>query len=629
MPNKHFRNIFLCTTLATSITLAPIATAQETKPQPTYTAVEIQETETIPKTYVPENQTTPTTQTNITEQNELQPTYTSAKDNQETTPTAPATTQATLPQEQTVENGTTPNASITLQTTPGTIHTTNTTHKHTPPPEGKDVENPHHETKDINTEHASNPGDTDNDGIPDEWETQGITLKNGTQIPLQHWGANPEKQDLYLQVNWMKPEWKTLGCDDPEITQTQQCQTANTKTYRPETNTFTDLVDLFSKNNINLFIDAGETYTNIPNYTTRYGGETLDYQKYYFDSTKTDSQNLIDTSNLLLGERQKVFHVCVIGDQTTPNDYSSGIGMVNGNSFFVANNSRMTTQQELRNTILHELGHNLGLRHSGPDQYTKTLAVKNRNPEYVSVMNYQYQWDVFNYSETPYTTVNNSGNTIYVPSDWESLVFDNPMKGKGNVTVGADLRPEDIELSKTASDRQQYLISKESTSPKSKIKDVQLSKNQETNMLTLILENTGIDVETFDLIIKTPSQITMDKVTVGGELEKTNERKLSYALADTKFDSSTIESTDRKGGAYTHSLRENGIPETPSAQLIPKTFLDKPQINAIPKNEIPKPDATQPNIEGKQSAKTVAIAVGVVSVVSFAVIAFFWLASLS
>lgn len=629
MTNKHFRNIFLCTTLTASITLAPIATAQENEPQPTYTAIETQETETTSGTYSSENEPDPTASNDLTTQNEPQDIYTPAEPEQETTPIQPTLPEVNLTQKQEVENDTHPNIPITLQTTPGTTRTTNTTQKHTPPGEGKDVENPHHETKDINTEHASNPGDTDNDGIPDEWETQGITLKNGTQVPLQHWGATPEKQDLYLQVNWMKSEWKTLGCDDPEITRAQQCQTANTKTYRPETNTFTDLVDLFSKNNINLFIDAGETYTNIPNYTTRYGGETLDYQKYYFDSTKTDSQNLIDTSDLLLGERQKVFHVCVIGDQITPNDYSSGIGMVNGNSFFVANNSRMTTQQELRNTILHELGHNLGLRHSGPDQYTKTLAVKNRNPEYVSVMNYQYQWDVFNYSETPYTAVNNSGNTIYVPSDWESLVFNNPMKGKGNVAVGADLSLGDIELSKTASDRQQYLISKESTSPKSKIKDVQLSKNQETNMLTLLLENTGIDVETFDLIIKTPSQITMDKVTIGGELEKTNERKLSYALADTKIDSITIESTDRKGGTYTHSLRENELPETPSAQLIPKTSLDKTQINAIPKNEIPKPDATQPNIKEKQSAKTVAIAVGVVSVVSFAVIAFFWLASLS
>ncbi|MFC5727252.1 hypothetical protein ACFPRI_11140, partial [Corynebacterium pilbarense] len=42
--------------------------------------------------------------------------------------------------------------------------------------------------------------DSDNDGLPDIWEEQGVVLADGTEIPLPDWGADPNRPDLFLQL---------------------------------------------------------------------------------------------------------------------------------------------------------------------------------------------------------------------------------------------------------------------------------------------------------------------------------------------------------------------------------------------------------------------------------------------
>ena len=55
---------------------------------------------------------------------------------------------------------------------------------------------------------------------------------------------------------------------------------------------------------------------------------------------------------------------------------------------------------------------------------------------YHSVMNYDRQFDYFNYSEKPYFADTPAGKVL-VPADWDSLVLDNPRIGAYAESIGA------------------------------------------------------------------------------------------------------------------------------------------------------------------------------------------------
>lgn len=253
--------------------------------------------------------------------------------------------------------------------------------------------------------------DADGDGFPDRWELEGFTTKGGSEFPLNVWGADPETPDLFLQLNWMKSEWETLGCADrshyaptPEdFAAFTACSRANTNTYEPSRASLNQLVKVFEGQGIRLHIDAGEHYTNIPGYTTHHGGPTEDYVRYFFGGGDTPSVQpgikLLQERDRLLGPRADVFRVGIIGGQQSPGNYSSGTGLVRDGAFFVSKNDLMTSQEQVRNSILHEYGHNLGLTHSGA--YNVERPDSDYVPNYQSVMNYLYQFAYFDYSDSP------------------------------------------------------------------------------------------------------------------------------------------------------------------------------------------------------------------------------------
>lgn len=114
----------------------------------------------------------------------------------------------------------------------------------------------------VDLEEAEYAIDSDNDGLPDDWETEGVVLHDGTELALPDWGVDPNRPDLFLQLNWMEDH--------------------NGRSFAPSAQALQDIVDLFDDHGIALHIDAGETYTNIPNYTEFHGGETVAYSQYYF-----------------------------------------------------------------------------------------------------------------------------------------------------------------------------------------------------------------------------------------------------------------------------------------------------------------------------------------------------------
>ena len=258
--------------------------------------------------------------------------------------------------------------------------------------------------------------DSDNDGLPDDWETEGIVLHDGTELALPDWGVDPNRPDLFLQLNWMEDH--------------------NGKSFAPSAEALQDIVDLFDDHGIALHIDAGETYTNIPNYTEFHGGETVNYSQHYF-ADQISGVRLLKDIETHLGDRSNAFRLGIIGDQIDRGDYTTGVALVGDSAFFVANNDQIDSNEQLRNAILHEFGHTLGLRHNGAADVTRKLPRTQATPaEYLSVMNYDHQFTHFNYSEEPYTAEGPDG-PVEVPADWDALVLDTPRIGRDAIELGA------------------------------------------------------------------------------------------------------------------------------------------------------------------------------------------------
>ena len=275
--------------------------------------------------------------------------------------------------------------------------------------------------------------DSDGDGLPDIWEEQGVVLADGTEIPLPDWGADPNRPDVFLQLNWMASEYDTLGCDTSAA---RECANANRTSYAPSTQGLDDLVDLFADHGISLRIDAGEHYTNIPNYSDAHGGETLEYRDFYFDPSEFEAFQLINTINEL-GDRANIFRPGVLGDRMRAGSNATGLSLVGDNSFYVANPGGMANAEQMRNTILHEFGHTLGLRHWGAQEFVRDIVEGSpMQAGYQSVMNYDHQFDYFNYSEQGYFADTPAGKVL-VPADWDSLVLDNPRIGAYAESIGA------------------------------------------------------------------------------------------------------------------------------------------------------------------------------------------------
>ena len=275
--------------------------------------------------------------------------------------------------------------------------------------------------------------DSDGDGLPDVWEQHGVILSDGTAVPLPGYGADVNRPDLFLQLNWMASEYRSLGCDDNYV---DACDFADKRNLGPSAQMLQEMVDLFNDHGINLHIDAGELFTNIPNYTPQ-GGETVAYNRYYFKD-EIQAYKLLDNIEEFLGERDNIFRIGVIGDQIDQGNYASGISLVGDNSLFIANNRLMGSDAKLRNTILHELGHTLDLRHWGANDTVGEL-IKGVSlpmaPEYDSVMNYLYQFGKFNYSEKPYLLETPNGNAV-VPADWDVLKINTPRIAADNLEIG-------------------------------------------------------------------------------------------------------------------------------------------------------------------------------------------------
>ena len=384
--------------------------------------------------------------------------------------------------------------------------------------------------------------DSDGDGLPDMWEREGVTLSDGTAMPLNQWGADPERPDLFLQLNWMNSQWQQAGCDTPGA-DAAMCAQMSVASYRPHRDILQQLVDRFDQYGVNLHIDAGDTYTNIANYPTRHGGQTEAYAPYYFEGT-IPGMKLVDNIDTLLGARAAVFRVGVIGDQMQRGHWGTGLALVADNSFYVAKHERMRTDDQLRNTIMHELGHTLGFNHNGSMKFANEVPQSDYLPNYYSVMNYLYQFTHFNYSDEesvsggPLPEVcNQPGMDCYkgdyrVPADWDNLMINTGKIGKDyNSTIGA----ADVKVDgKALAAQQEAMQQAEAAQGSAKVAvvgDPELHRGE--NTVSLKVANPGLDAARMRVEVVYPSGKAEQVVTVAGQGEATVALPISVGVVKT------------------------------------------------------------------------------------------------
>jgi len=199
--------------------------------------------------------------------------------------------------------------------------------------------------------------DTDGDGLLDKWEVEGY---NGVDLPGM--GADPLHKDIFVEVDWM------VGHDH---------------NHKPKRWAIAKVIAAFrdapvsnpdETTGINLHVDVGELG----------GGNPLEHDDDLnpvwteFDAIKRDN---------FAPEREPIFHYCVFA-----HNYSGGTssGLSRGipaSDFIVSLGSwpeQVGTPMQQAGTFMHELGHNIGLRHGGADHV-------NYKPNYLSIMSYFFQ----------------------------------------------------------------------------------------------------------------------------------------------------------------------------------------------------------------------------------------------
>lgn len=243
--------------------------------------------------------------------------------------------------------------------------------------------------------------DSDEDGLADVWETNGVSVDPDGSGPLpaqfidlKRMGADPRRPDVFVQADWM--DGALPG----------QNMRPSPKALRIVHNSFAN-----APLPINLHIDNGPDsimiYESVNNPDILWG-----------DLSKAGKRPFIGELGKLEGDRYNwnafndryrdeyftptgrvpIFHYALFANKI-PGGYS-GVAQLNergdgsGSAFIVSlggfdavyKKFQIGSERVQAGTFMHELGHNLGLDHGGDDD----VRFK---PNYLSVMNYAFQFN--------------------------------------------------------------------------------------------------------------------------------------------------------------------------------------------------------------------------------------------
>ena len=217
---------------------------------------------------------------------------------------------------------------------------------------------------------GSNPNvvDTDADGIRDGDEVLGTTA--GLNLPAM--GTKPTKRNILLEFDWFNDNAEPGVCashsHQPTATAISKvvASFASSPVTNPDGTTGVAVISDYGQ---------GGAFT---------GGNLIADADGVIAGGVSDADFAAAKAANFAANRNGYFHYVLNPHRYGTSSNSSGQAEINGDDLIVSLYC-YGSDQNVANTIVHELGHNLGLRHGGN-------VDTNFKPNYNSVMNYQYQF---------------------------------------------------------------------------------------------------------------------------------------------------------------------------------------------------------------------------------------------
>jgi uncharacterized repeat protein (TIGR01451 family) len=223
--------------------------------------------------------------------------------------------------------------------------------------------------------------DSDDDGLPDIWETTGIDFDQDGQIDLDlpTLGANPMRRDVFVEID-------AFACS----VAMGDCAAGDVHSHLPVLANLNPVIAAFQAaplsnpdgtTGITLHIEIDEIIAH--RQVCEFDDTCFDGVKASFFTTAAD--RAAPNAAAIRGAKSSVYHYNLWTHNLKGG--FSGIAEVGGNDLIVSLGNwtgSVGTPLDQAGTFMHELGHNLGLRHGGGDKI-------NNKPNYLSVMNYSFQ----------------------------------------------------------------------------------------------------------------------------------------------------------------------------------------------------------------------------------------------
>jgi mannan endo-1,4-beta-mannosidase len=243
--------------------------------------------------------------------------------------------------------------------------------------------------------------DADGDGLSDAWETGGIDADGDGTVDLAlhqpPFNANPNRKDIFVEIDHM-----TCAAGG--------CAPGDSHSHEPEFAGLDDVRIAFADAPVdNPDGSTGITLHLMPSdamphseevaFITQGPGATDDYDDYKLGAPSDPCDGYFGTAAdrsspncaATLQARRLAFHYAIFGHSYSEGPLSSGFAEILGNDLMVTLgdpaawiDASGSLREAEAGTLMHELGHNLGLHHGGADSV-------NCKPNYLSVMNYTLQ----------------------------------------------------------------------------------------------------------------------------------------------------------------------------------------------------------------------------------------------
>ena len=251
-----------------------------------------------------------------------------------------------------------------------------------------------------NPECSSGCADTEGDGLNDAWEEAvGIDINgDGLITDAIHDvllpGADSNTPDVYVKYDYMVASTPSIF--------------AGPHSHQPPLAAIQQVVDAFASHGVNLHIDPQHDAIPEVQVTTLDSDPTLACAGPNFVTVKTLRQRYF-------GNRKWAYHYCVFAHNAVLPDTAldgrncpadrecagffdplgSGVSEMPGSSFIVAFGADVDQGftigiETWAGTFMHELGHNLGLKHGSLAAPAPQSCITTK-PNYISVMGYTYQ----------------------------------------------------------------------------------------------------------------------------------------------------------------------------------------------------------------------------------------------